>query len=210
MWGRKDQEQSDTLGAADRQPQPPPEPNRPAPSATPAASQQARSTTGGAQPLGAAVRSPGGGSPRSRIGQSVAFKGEIHSEEDFFVDGVVEGMISIPKNLLVIGANSTVKADVHAHSLLLSGRLVGQVAIVERIEIKKTGTLEGNLVTHRIVVEDGGVFRGSCDIKKPGEAARGTKRPQERDSVARGPRKGEAVRSPGADRIPVRTARANP
>lgn len=210
MWGRKDQEQSDTLGAAERQPQPPPELNQPAPSAASTATSRTRSPTSGAQALGAAGRSTGAGSPRSRIGQSVAFKGEIHSEEDFFVDGVVEGMISIPKNLLVIGTNSTVKADVHAHSLLLSGRLIGQVAVVERIEIKKTGTLEGNLVTHRIVVEDGGIFRGSCDIKKPGEPARGTKRTQDRESVARGAGKGEAVRPPRADRIPVRAARANP
>ena len=134
------------------------------------------------------------------------FKGEIHSEEDLLVDGVVEGMISIPKNVLVIGANSTVKADIHAHSLLLSGKLMGQVATVERIEIKKTGTLEGNLVTHRIVVEDGGVFRGSCDIKKPGESARGATRPKEREAVRRGSRRADAVPPKRADRIPIRAA----
>ena len=140
----------------------------------------------------------------------MVFKGEIHSEEDFLVDGVVEGMISIPKNLLVIGSNSTVKADVHAHSLLLGGRLEGKVVVVERIEIKKTGCLEGSLVTHRIVVEDGGVFRGSCDIKRPGESPRGGARPKGRDAAARGRRKPNVARAPAAaEKIPVRPSQAS-
>ena len=103
----------------------------------------------------------------SQIAKSVKFKGEIHSDEDLVIDGIVEGTISIPKNLLVIGANSRVSADVHAHSLILFGKLAGEVAVAERIEIKKTGSLQGNLVTHRIVIEHGGVFRGTCDTRNP-------------------------------------------
>ena len=103
----------------------------------------------------------------SRIAKSVKFKGEIHSDEDLVIDGIVEGTISIPKHVLVIGANSRVSADVHAHSLVLFGKLAGEVSIVERIEIKKTGSLRGNLVTHRIVIEHGGLFRGTCDTRNP-------------------------------------------
>jgi cytoskeletal protein CcmA (bactofilin family) len=58
---------------------------------------------------------------------------------------------------------------VTAKSITVLGRLEGNVKAGERVEISKTGSLEGDLVTPRIVIEDGAVFRGSIDILKPGE-----------------------------------------
>lgn len=103
----------------------------------------------------------------SRLCKSVKFRGEIHSDEDLFVDGIVDGVINIPNKTLEIGPNSEVRADIHARSLVLHGRLQGKVNIRERIEIKKQGRLEGDLVTHRIVVEDGAVFCGTSEVHPP-------------------------------------------
>ena len=114
------------------------------------------------------------GAGGSRFGKSVKVKGEIHCDEDLFIDGVVEGVINIATNELVIGSNSKVNADVNCRSLVLHGSLQGKVNIAERIEIKKSGCLEGSLVTQRIVIEDGGIFRGTSSIhapKKPTPAA---------------------------------------
>ncbi len=149
-------------------------------------------------------KSEASGQASSRIGKLFKFKGEIHSEQDLFVDGVVEGMISVPKNLLVIGASSQVNADVHAHSLILHGKLNGDVTVSERIEIKKTGSLQGNLVTQRIVVEDGGIFRGSCDTRSPeaipaGEPAARKKRP----AAIATPKTAEAARPGVAQKAPA-------
>ena len=103
----------------------------------------------------------------SRIGQSVKFQGEIHSQEDLYIDGIIEGVISIPDHLLVIGPNSKVQATVEARSLELHGILRGKVAVGERIQIKKKGCLEGDLVTHRLVIEDGAIFRGTSEVRPP-------------------------------------------
>lgn len=160
MWGRKDQELS---GAAE------PTGLTGAPglaTSRPAATNPARGSVQSAPPEPTAHREPRGPTT-SRIAKSVKFKGDIHSDEDLVVDGDVEGTINIPKNVLVIGANSRVKAEIHAHSLVLGGQLAGKVTVVERIEIKKTGSLHGNLVTHRIVIEHGGIFRGTCDTRSP-------------------------------------------
>ena len=103
----------------------------------------------------------------SRLCKSVKFRGEIHSDEDLFVDGTVDGVIDIPHKTLVIGPNSEVRADIQARSLILHGRLQGKVNIRERIEIKKQGRLDGDLVTHRLVIEDGAVFCGSSEVHPP-------------------------------------------
>ena len=160
MWGRKDQESLSGGDPPVRSGVPKQQSGRP----------DTTSAAAGAQPSptqNAAPQRKVSAPVSSRIGKSVRFKGEIHSEEDLFIDGIVEGLVSIPKNVLIIGSNSQVNADVHAHSLILHGMLNGEVTVVERIEIKKTGSLHGNLVTHRIVIENGGMFRGSCDTRSP-------------------------------------------
>ena len=160
MWGRKDQDASGAVDPAVQTDRPKAASRQPV-AKGPATSSGQSASTGSALRRGAPERGA------SRIAKSVKFKGEIHSDEDLVIDGAVEGTISIPKHVLVIGANSRVNADVHAHSLILLGKLAGEVSVVERIEIKKTGSLQGNLVTHRIVIEHGGLLRGTCDTRNP-------------------------------------------
>lgn len=105
--------------------------------------------------------------PSSQIGKTVRFKGEVFCEEDLFVDGQVEGGITLPKHMLVVGTHSRVKANVKARRLVIHGTLHGSVDIGERIEIKKTGHLEGSLITDRLVIEDGGIFRGQSETRRP-------------------------------------------
>ena len=160
MWGRKDQDSSGTADPTLQTGMLKPTARQPVSKGS-AASSQPRAGSRSTMRHEAPEQTP------SQIAKSVKFKGEIHSDEDLVIDGIVEGTISIPKHVLVIGANSRVSADVHAHSLVLFGKLAGEVSIVERIEIKKTGSLRGNLVTHRIVIEHGGIFHGTCDTRNP-------------------------------------------
>lgn len=170
MWGRKDPEQQ--LDAV------PVETPSSAPPAGPAAVPQPvdRPTSD--------TRVSG----QSRIGKSAKFKGDIHSDEDLVIDGQVEGAIDIPKNMLVIGTTGTVKANIQARSLVVQGELAGKVQVSERTQITATGRLNGDLVTGRIVIEDGGALRGTSDVRpakpastpqpardKPGPARRATR-----------------------------------
>ena len=75
------------------------------------------------------------------------------------------------ENNLTVGPNGIVNADVKARDIRVLGKLTGNVRAGERMEITKTGSVEGDLVTSRIVIEDGAVFRGSIDIVKPDQVS---------------------------------------
>lgn len=107
------------------------------------------------------------GQVQAKIGKTLKLKGEMTGSEDVYVDGVVEGTIELTENALVVGPSGNVRAQVKARSVTILGHLEGKVQAGERIEIRKTGSLEGDLVTPRIVIEDGAVFRGSIDVLKP-------------------------------------------
>ncbi len=106
-------------------------------------------------------------------------KGEITGREDIYLDGIVEGVVKLEQGCLTIGMNGNVQADIDTRSLILLGSLKGKVHVAERIEIRKTGSFEGDIVAGNIVMEDGAVFRGSIDITKPKrtQAAAGNAKP---------------------------------
>ena len=104
---------------------------------------------------------------QAKIGKTIKLKGEMTGSEVVYIDGAVEGTIELRDNALVVGPNGNVRAQVKARSVTILGHLEGKVHADERIEIRKTGSLEGDLVTPRIVIEDGAVFRGSIDVLKP-------------------------------------------
>jgi cytoskeletal protein CcmA (bactofilin family) len=101
------------------------------------------------------------------IGKAVKIIGQIHSKEDLYVDGDVEGTVEAPDNRLTIGPNGSVHATVKAREVVVLGSIQGNVEAAERIEIKKEAKLVGDIRTARIVIEDGAYFKGSIDIVKP-------------------------------------------
>ena len=104
---------------------------------------------------------------QTRFGKGFRFNGEMTGSEDVHVAGEIEGSIELNDNELIVGSSGDVRALVKARAITVSGHLKGQVRAGERIEIRKTGSLEGDLETAQIVIEDGAVFRGSIDILKP-------------------------------------------
>ena len=101
------------------------------------------------------------------IGPSIIIDGKITGSDDLLIDGRVKGSIKLPDNALTIGSSGVVEADVEAKELRVEGKLVGSSKTLDRIEITKTGSVEGEVTTSRIAVEDGAVFRGSVNIEKP-------------------------------------------
>ncbi|MYC66252.1 MAG: polymer-forming cytoskeletal protein [Acidobacteriia bacterium] len=151
MWGRKEDQSNgaETLASASRASARPSE----APPRPPAAP---------AKPAAPSPATPSAGT--SRIGQSISFKGEIHSDEDFLVDGAVDGSISVPKHAVVIGSESKVRATIEAHSVLIRGHVEGKINASEKVEISNTGRFKGDLITRRLEIHDGAVFVGSSSV----------------------------------------------
>jgi len=102
----------------------------------------------------------------AHIGQSVLIKGELSGSENLFVDGNVEGRIELPANKLVIGPNGRIKAHIQAREVVVNGKVDGNITASERVELKKTASLSGDIVTSRIIVEEGAFFKGTIDIQR--------------------------------------------
>jgi len=98
------------------------------------------------------------------IGQSVTVEGKITSSQDIRIDGRVDGSIDVGQHELVLGAGSAIKANVNARSVLVGGSLTGDVTAADRIQIQSTGVLVGDIVTPRLIIQDGGLLRGKADV----------------------------------------------
>ncbi|MBI3665678.1 MAG: polymer-forming cytoskeletal protein [Acidobacteria bacterium] len=156
MWGKKDI----------TPPPAPPEPQAPPPVNLPQEAKPVATTlmVKPSEPDRPQVR-PG----QAHIGKSVLVKGEIAASEDLYVDGEVRGAIDLRDYSLTVGPNGKVEANVTAREIVVYGSLNGNVAASEKIEIRKTGSILGDLSTARIIIEDGAYFKGSIDIMKPGQ-----------------------------------------
>ena len=117
------------------------------------------------------------------IGKSVVVKGELSGSEDLFVDGQVEGSIALRGQSLTIGPNGRVRANVEARNVIIHGQVDGNVAASERVELRKSASLTGDIATARIAIDDGAYFKGTIDIQKP-ESPRVEPKPQVKAAVA--------------------------
>ena len=102
----------------------------------------------------------------AHIGKSVVVKGELSGSEDLYLDGEVEGNIELHDHALTIGPNGKVKANIHARDVVVHGKVDGNIAGTERVELKKSAILSGDITTQRIIIEDGAFFKGAIDIQK--------------------------------------------
>ena len=107
----------------------------------------------------------------ARLGASLHVKGEITGHEDLLIDGSVEGLIQLEDRKLTVGASAKVSADVVAREVVVYGSVKGNLRARDRIEIKKDGSVVGDLTTARIMIEDGAYFKGSIEIDKTADAS---------------------------------------
>lgn len=98
------------------------------------------------------------------IGPKITFKGEIIGEEDLLIQGKVEGSIDLKGNHLIIGQQGVVKANLMAKTITIEGTVEGDLIGQERIEVKASSNVKGNLIAARVTLEDGAKFRGSIDM----------------------------------------------
>jgi cytoskeletal protein CcmA (bactofilin family) len=113
------------------------------------------------------------------LGSTMYVKGDISGTEDLLIDGSVEGMIQLQERKLTVGTAAKVTADIIAHDVVVYGYVKGNVRATGRIEIKKNGSVIGNLMTAQVLIEDGADFKGSIEIE------RGAKEEADRNVSAR-------------------------
>ncbi len=159
MWKRKEEENSPAI-------EPPvAQPSATSPSAPPRPVEAPRND---------ALRS----SEVATIGKSVVVKGELSGNEDLVIDGDVEGSITLRGQTLTVGPNGRVRANIEARNVIMHGRVDGDIHATDRVELRKSASLSGNISTARISIEDGAFFKGGIDIQKAEPALKPESKPQ--------------------------------
>jgi cytoskeletal protein CcmA (bactofilin family) len=100
------------------------------------------------------------------IGKSVVIKGELSGSEDLYVDGNVEGKIELRSHSLTVGPNGRVKADLTAKNIVIEGKVEGAVKATDRVDLRKSAVVTGDLTTQRISIEEGAFLKGKVEIEK--------------------------------------------
>jgi len=100
----------------------------------------------------------------ANIGKSIAISGELSGEEDLVVEGKVEGKVSLPNSQLTVGADGHVQAEVKAKTIVVIGRVSGNLHGAERIEIQATGVVEGDVHAPKLIVAEGAVLNGAISM----------------------------------------------
>jgi cytoskeletal protein CcmA (bactofilin family) len=102
----------------------------------------------------------------AQIGKSVFIKGELSGSEDLYLDGQVEGSIALKGNSLTVGPNGQVKGSVEAKGVVVQGKLEGNIKASDRVELRKSAIVTGDVSTQRISIEEGAYLKGKVDISR--------------------------------------------
>ena len=179
MWKR------DEAAKPGGQSQPSPAPAPVTPAAPQVAAEAARP-----QPI-TSVDTPRGLEKTVNIGKSVIIKGELNGSEDLTIEGQVEGKIELRQNVLTIGPNGKIKAQVFAKSVIILGEVTGNVTATEKVDIRDNGSVDGDITAPRVAIAEGAHFRGSIDMQragaKPGESKPAEKAADQKPAPAASP-----------------------
>jgi cytoskeletal protein CcmA (bactofilin family) len=98
------------------------------------------------------------------IGKSVVVRGELSGNEDLYMDGDLEGTITLAESRLTIGPNARVVADLQVRDLVVFGKLTGNVRASGRIELRQSAVVSGDIFASRLSIEESAVIQGKVEL----------------------------------------------
>lgn len=125
---------------------------------------------------------------QANIGRSLVIKGEVTGAESLFIDGRVEGTINFPDNRVTIGRNGNVAANITAKEVVIMGKVQGNVECADRLDIRSEGLLSGDVITHRISVEEGAILKGGVEVRNPEKKEQKSQNQQNQPKAAEAPK----------------------
>lgn len=111
------------------------------------------------------------------IGKSVIIKGELSGSEDLTIEGQVEGKIELNNNVLTIGTNAKIKAQVFAKTVVVLGEVTGNITASEKVDIRDNGSVDGDITSPKVAIAEGAHFRGAIDMNRSGGAPKADPKP---------------------------------
>jgi cytoskeletal protein CcmA (bactofilin family) len=97
------------------------------------------------------------------VGKGLRIEGRIISSEDLTIDGSIEGSIELGNHCLVIGPGAAVKADLAARTITISGMVTGAIRATEKVELRETGSVEGDISAPKFLMAEGATVRGKIE-----------------------------------------------
>ena len=137
MW-KKEDETKPATAAPDDQPARP-RPQKPGPAPTRAAEQ-------------------------ATIGRSITIRGDVTGDEDLFIQGRIEGTIDLKQHSVTVGPDGRVKANLSGRTVTVEGEVDGDIKGQEQVSLKAESRVHGDIISPRVVLEDGATFLGSIDM----------------------------------------------
>jgi cytoskeletal protein CcmA (bactofilin family) len=106
---------------------------------------------------------------QATIGRTLCIKGEISGSEALYIDGRIEGKITMPESRVTIGRNGKVDASIQAREVVVMGKVTGNIECSDRVDIRSEGSVNGDISTVRISVEDGAALKGGIQVRSEGK-----------------------------------------
>lgn len=106
---------------------------------------------------------------RLAVGASIIIKGDVSGEEDLVVQGRVEGKIELKQHNVTIGKSGRVKADIWGKVISVEGEVTGNLIADDKVIIRQSGAVRGNITAPRVTLEEGSKFKGSIDMDAKGQ-----------------------------------------
>lgn len=112
------------------------------------------------------------------IGQASQFKGNVSAGGTIRVDGQVEGEVA-SKGDVIIGETGVVRAQVKGRSAMIAGTVHGNIDVFDKLELTPTARLYGDIKTGVLIIGEGAVFKGSCEMRQGNDKAETASSPQD-------------------------------
>jgi len=97
------------------------------------------------------------------IGSGTAIKGDITTNSDIRIDGIIEGNIKV-KGKLVVGGSGKIEGEIQCQNAEIFGEIIGQISVSELLSLKATAKLNGDIITNKLSIEPGAIFSGTCKM----------------------------------------------
>ncbi len=108
---------------------------------------------------------------QAMIGSSICIKGDLTGEEDLSIEGRLEGKVELRRHTVAIGKNGRIKGDIYGKIITVEGTIEGNLYGEEQLIVRQSGTVRGNIVAPRVVLEDGSNFKGNIDMSPKEKSA---------------------------------------
>jgi len=102
------------------------------------------------------------------ISQNTSVKGSVNTSSSLRIDWEFEGEV-ITTSDLIVGESARIKVTVAANNAVIAGTVAGNMTVVDNLELLSSAKVTGDIKVGSLIIDDGAVFEGNCEMKNEAE-----------------------------------------